>query len=44
MKQVIALFLMIALLGLTGCEAMKGLGKDMQNAGNWVEKKAEESK
>jgi len=39
-----ALLLVAAFLFLSGCECIGGLGRDMQKAGNWVEKKAEEGK
>jgi predicted small secreted protein len=28
------------LVGLTACETMKGLGKDVEDAGEWVQEKA----
>jgi len=43
MKRAVALMLLAAFL-LAGCECISGLGRDVQKAGNWVEKKAEESK
>lgn len=36
--------LLATLLFLSGCECISGLGRDMQKAGDWVEKKAEKSK
>jgi predicted small secreted protein len=30
-------------LFLTGCQTFKGLGKDVQKAGKWVEKKADKN-
>ena len=44
MKKCFALFLVTALLFLSGCECIRGFGRDMQKAGNWVEKKADEQK
>lgn len=44
MKKTLALFLVTALLFLAGCECISGFGRDMQKAGNWVEKKADEQK
>ena len=43
MKRAIILILMAMFL-LTGCETFSGFGRDMKKAGNWVEKKAEQSK
>ena len=39
MKQIVILFLLTAVL-LAGCETVKGVGRDMQKAGNWVEETA----
>ena len=36
--------LILLSLALAGCETFKGFGQDMQNAGNWLERKAEEAK
>jgi predicted small secreted protein len=44
MKRITALILLSALLLLGGCECVKGFGRDMQKAGDWVERKAEEHK
>lgn len=30
-------FLLFMLLSVTGCETFKGVGRDMQKAGGWVE-------
>jgi len=39
------IFIVLVLcLVLAGCETFKGFGQDMQNAGNWIERKAEEAK
>ncbi len=41
MKKAV-IFLMIALIALLcSCETMSGFGKDVQKAGEWVEKKAD---
>ncbi|NVK17837.1 MAG: entericidin A/B family lipoprotein [Methylocystaceae bacterium] len=41
-KNIFALFFAMALLGLTSaCSTMEGVGKDVQKAGEWIEKKAE---
>ena len=34
-------YMMIALVGLAGCETMQGAGRDMQSAGQAVEDSAE---
>ncbi len=48
MKSMTALFLLAALLLLSGCETFHGLGRDIENAGKgierageWVQEKAE---
>ena len=40
-KVLIALAMAIMVLSLSACETMKGLGKDVEDAGEWVQKKAE---
>ena len=35
-----AIILLAAVLFLNGCETTKGVGRDMQKAGNWVEEAA----
>jgi len=32
----------LALLTLCGCETLRGFGKDLQKAGNWVEDQAKQ--
>lgn len=44
MKRMAAWILLSTFLFITGCECIRGLGRDMQKAGDWVEKKAEQSK
>jgi len=39
MTRLMMLLLVMALF-LGGCETTKGVGKDMQKAGNWIEEKA----
>jgi len=39
-KILIALALGIMLFSLSACETMKGLGKDVEDAGEWVQEKA----
>jgi predicted small secreted protein len=41
-RAAVLIFLTIFLL--TGCETFSGFGRDMKKAGNWVERKAEQSK
>jgi predicted small secreted protein len=41
MKGIAFCVLMIWLVALTGCETMKGLGKDMEKAGEAIQKKAD---
>ena len=41
MKKLSLLMTLIALtFSLTACETMKGLGKDVEDAGEWVQEKA----
>jgi predicted small secreted protein len=39
-----AVLILLAIFLLTGCEAISGFGRDMKKAGDWVERKAEQSK
>ena len=42
MKKVLIILALGMLVGmLSACETMKGLGKDVEDAGEWVQKKAE---
>ena len=41
MKRTAILMLVIWAVTLTGCETMKGLGKDMEKAGEAIQKKAD---
>ncbi|HKL24606.1 MAG TPA: entericidin A/B family lipoprotein [Desulfuromonadales bacterium] len=41
MKQTLTIVIIGLLVLLSGCETMKGLGKDVQKAGQWVEDTAE---
>jgi len=41
MRLIVALIMISALLLITGCEATKGLGRDIEKAGEWVQEKAE---
>lgn len=43
MNRAIILILLAVFL-LTGCETFSGLGRDMKKAGDWVERKAEQSR
>jgi predicted small secreted protein len=43
MNRSIALLILMSFLFLTGCQTFKGLGKDVQKAGAWVEKKADKN-
>ncbi|ALC15273.1 putative small secreted protein [Desulfuromonas soudanensis] len=43
MYRSIALVIILCFFFLTGCQTFKGLGKDVQKAGKWVEKTAEKS-
>jgi len=39
LAMILALVLLV--LSLNACETMKGLGKDVEDAGEWVQEKAE---
>ena len=41
MKQTLTIVIIGLLVLLCSCETMKGLGKDVQKAGQWVEDTAE---
>jgi len=41
MKRVLTVLLLVACLIVTGCNTMKGLGKDIKKAGEKLEKAAE---
>jgi len=42
MRIVLILCSLLMVIGLSSCETIKGLGKDIQNAGEAIEKKSEE--
>ena len=44
MQRSIALVLLLTLLTLTGCNAVRGFGQDMQKAGQWMENEADKHK
>jgi len=37
MKPVLVLLLLFMLLFLSGCETFRGLGKDLEHAGEWIQ-------
>ena len=37
----VVLSVILMVLSLSACETMKGLGKDVESAGEWVQKKAD---
>jgi predicted small secreted protein len=41
-KNIIALLLIVSFLCISGCETFRGFGKDVEKAGNWVQKKAKD--
>lgn len=41
MHRILFIVMISLLVLLSGCETMKGLGKDVQKAGEWVEETAE---
>ena len=40
----VALFTLILMLGLNGCNTMSGIGEDLEAAGDAIEDEAEENK
>jgi len=40
MKRLLVLLLIALVLLISGCETFRGLGKDVQKAGEWVQDKA----
>ncbi len=44
MDRVIAVFLTVGILALSGCNTMEGFGKDVKKVGSTIEKKAAEKK
>ena len=40
MKRILALLLIASVLFISGCETFRGLGKDFQKAGGWIQEKA----
>ena len=40
MKKPLVLVLLVMVILLAGCETFRGLGKDMEKAGEWVQEKA----
>ncbi|MCW8858753.1 MAG: entericidin A/B family lipoprotein [Deltaproteobacteria bacterium] len=39
MKNLFALLMILLLLFVSGCETVRGLGKDVEKAGEWVQEK-----
>jgi len=42
MKPILALLLIASLLFISGCETFRGLGKDVEKAGEWVQEKSKQ--
>jgi predicted small secreted protein len=40
MKRIVTLVLIATALFISGCETFRGLGKDVEKAGAWVQEKA----
>ncbi len=40
MKKTLAVLLIIVALFISGCETMYGLGRDLENAGNWLQRQS----
>ncbi|HUV20344.1 MAG TPA: entericidin A/B family lipoprotein [Gammaproteobacteria bacterium] len=43
MRAFLLLTMVLMILGLSGCETMEGLGKDVKSLGESIEKKASDS-
>ena len=43
-ERVFLLLLLVAAVGLSGCNTVEGFGKDLKKLGGKIEKKAEEKK
>jgi len=41
MAKRLSILLLISLFFLSGCECISGFGRDMQKAGNWIERNAD---
>ncbi|MDX2493430.1 MAG: hypothetical protein QNK27_00515 [Desulfuromusa sp.] len=41
MKKTLILLLVLLSLVLSGCETFHGLGRDIENAGGWIQQKAD---
>jgi predicted small secreted protein len=39
MKKLFALIMILLLLIITGCETTKGLGRDIEKTGQWIQQK-----
>lgn len=42
MKRIFALLLLVSVLFVSGCETFRGLGKDVEKAGEWVQEKSKQ--
>ena len=41
MKRIAAIMMVLCMVGLTGCNTMSGLGKDIEKAGGAIQRKAD---
>lgn len=39
MQKLFALIIILLLLAITGCETTKGLGRDIEKTGQWIQQK-----
>ncbi len=39
MQKLFALIIILLLLSITGCETTKGLGRDIEKTGQWIQQK-----
>ncbi len=42
MKRILTLLLIASLLFISGCETFRGLGKDLEKGGEWMQDKAKQ--
>ncbi|MFK5927241.1 MAG: hypothetical protein QM483_11470 [Desulfuromusa sp.] len=41
MKKIMILVIIVAFFLISGCETFHGLGKDVENAGTWLQQKSD---
>lgn len=41
MMRILIILLLLATLFVSGCQCISGFGRDLQNAGSWIERNAD---